>query len=127
MKKSILVLLVTALLLTSIQGFAEYNKQNVVKVMRGNMKLMGQIKKAAKASDFFVAAEHLWTIAEGMKSISQYDPRKGAKSAWDNTMEEFILTAYKGIGACGRSNLDGLNEAVARLAALNKQGHGAHK
>ena len=127
MKRHLLLIAITVLLLVSVQSFAEYDKGLVVKTMRDNLKLMGEIKKAAAAEKFLEAADHLWAIAQGMRAIRKFDPPRGDKGQWDATMESFISAAYRGIGACGRKNIDGLNEAVTELSALNKQGHGAHK
>ena len=127
MKRNLLLIVVAALLLVSLQSFAEYNKGAVVKVMRGNVKLMGQIKKTIAADEFLEAADHFWAIAQGMRSIRKYDPRRGAQSAWDDTLENFVRAAYRGIGAAGSKNIDGLNTALKELSDLNKQGHRAHK
>ena len=35
--------------------------------------------------------------------------------------------AYKGIGACGHRDIQGLKDAFAELRRLNSAGHGAHK
>ena len=48
MKKNLILIAVAALALVSVPSFAEYNKGDVVKVMRDNVKLMREIKKAAE-------------------------------------------------------------------------------
>ena len=123
--KSLAVLLI--LFGVSSFVFADYDKEQVVKVMRGNLGFMGAIGEAAEAEDWIVAAQNLFLIAEGMVSILPYTPPRGDKADWDNTMNAFISAAYIGIGAAGARDKDALMEAIGELRQLNRQGHGEHK
>jgi len=108
-------------------SFAEYDQDHVVRVMRNNVALMGAIGGAAEAEDWFLAAEKLYELAEGMMGVLPYDPPRGTKSNWDATISAFISTAFIGIGACGAQDAEALGSAIGRLWQLNGQGHGAHQ
>ena len=127
MKRNLILIAVAALLLVSVHSFAEYNKAVVVKTMRDNVKLMGQLKKAAGGENFLEAADHLWEFAQGMRALRKYDPPRGSKSDWEKNIEDFMRAAYRGIGASGEKNLDKLNAAIKDLSDLNRQGHRDHK
>lgn len=107
--------------------FAEYDRDRVVQVMRNNVALMGAIGDAAKSENWELAAQKLFELAEGMIDVRQFDPPRGSKEDWDDTMTQFVSAAYRGIGACGARDSDGLQEAIGQLLQLNRQGHGAHK
>ena len=125
MRRRIIFLMVAMLVFTAFQGFAEeYDKEAVVRVMRGNVDYLGKMKTAMDAKDFFTVAQHLWGISEGMRSIRQYTPYRGEKKAWDRTIDEFLSTAYQGIGACGDQDLPRLQEVFGKLRAFSSQGHG---
>ena len=116
-----------AVLVVSASAYAEYDQQHVVGVMRNNITLMGEINAAATAEDWVLAAQKLYAIADGMYTISKYDPPRGSKADWEATMGAFVNAAFVGIGACGVQDADGLQSAIAKLKGLNRQGHGAHK
>ena len=105
--------IVLVLLTIGVAGaFAEYNRDHVVRVMRENVSLMGEINQAATEEDWVRAAQKLFAISEGMVAIRDYDPPRGSKSDWAATMDKFIFAAYQGIGACGSMDSDGLQEAI---------------
>ena len=113
---------------TSVMSFAtEYDSDNVVRVMRGNLRLIGEIKDAASKTNWHLTATKLFEIAEGMMEVLPYDPPRGTKEHWDLTIGAFIDTAFEGIGACGRRDVEALNGAIAKLSALNREGHMEHK
>jgi hypothetical protein len=121
MKKILLPLLV--LLLFAFQAFGEYNRDAVVKAMRNNVAQLSAMKAAAASSDFDAAAEAIWSLAEGMKSIRGYTPPKGATAGWDKMIDDLVVSAYKGIGACGERDAGKLNQAIAELSAFAQKGH----
>ena len=92
-----------------------------------NVALMREIGNAAKTEDFQAAGESLMKLAQGMISIQNYSPNRGSQASWDSTFEAFINAAFRGIGACGARDIDGLNTALRELGSLNKEGHRAHK
>ena len=119
-------LLIAALLLatlTTASVFAEYDRNAVVKVMRGNLVFMREIKTAADNQDYYLTAQKLMELANGMITIIKFTPRRGEKTAWDETLDEFVKTAFKGIGACGEEDKQTLDEAITRLQQLNSLGH----
>ncbi len=125
MKKTCIVMLcIVALTLTATQVFAEYDKEKVVAVMRANGANMGKLKEAAKAEEFFVAAETLMDIAKKMKSLENMIPPKGEKEEWDKNHSTLIKEAFKGIGACGEEDTEKLNAAIQNIGRLIKEGHG---
>ena len=126
-KKLVSVIIILALLASGFQAFAEYDRGVVVKTMRDNVALMGKIKAATDAGDYYAAAESLWEIATGMKTIQKYTPNKGSKTEWDKKLGEFVNAAFKGIGAAGALDIAGLNRAIADLRKLNQEGHSLFK
>jgi hypothetical protein len=46
------VVTLVMVLLGSVSAFAEYNQEHVVRVMRDNVALMGEIREAAAAEDW---------------------------------------------------------------------------
>ena len=124
MKKVVVVFCSVVFMLFAAQSFAEYDKELVVKVMQANGASMGQLNKAVQDKDFFLAAETLMDIAKGMKLLDSVTPRKGSKEDWDNNHHSLINAAFKGIGACGEQDIDKLNEYVAEVGKLIKEGHG---
>jgi hypothetical protein len=121
------IIMVVFLVGASAIAFAEYDQEHVVQVMRNNGALVGAIRGAAEAEDWFLAAQKLYELADGMLAILPYTPPRGDKEEWDATMTEFIRTAFIGIGAAGAMDGDALGAAVGRLFELNRQGHGDHK
>ena len=122
-----LALVLLLLFIFSMAAFAEYDRNNVKSVMRNNIQLMGEIGKAAESEDFTAAAEALMELAQGMISIREYSPNRGTQDSWDNIFEGFINAAFRGIGACGAKDINGLNEAISELRKFNSDGHRAHR
>ena len=123
-KKLVVVLCVVVFAVIATQSFAEYDKELVVKVMQANGANMGALKKSIEGKDFFMAAETLMAIAKDMKSLEAVTPPKGSKEEWDANHQALINAAFKGIGACGEQDVDKLNEYVAEVGKLIKEGHG---
>ena len=126
-KHYVITLLAVVFVLVATQGFAEYDKEMVVKVMKANGASMGAIKKASADGDFFTAAEKLMEIAKAMKSLDAVTPKKGAKEEWDKIHGDLIKAAFRGIGACGEEDSEKLNAAMGEIGALIKEGHGIFK
>ncbi|UCB47366.1 MAG: hypothetical protein JSV25_08150 [Spirochaetota bacterium] len=125
MKKRLIMAGISVIfMLISVNVFADYNKEAVVKVMRENGALMGELKQAAQNGDYFAAAEALMGIAKGMKSLDAIAPLKGSKAEWDRIHGELINAAFKGIGACGERNGEKLNKYINEVGALIGKGHG---
>jgi hypothetical protein len=127
--KSLRAVIIVVVLLVGAASlsFAEYDGDHVVRVMRNNVVLMGAIGDAAEAENWFLAAEKLFELAQGMMGILLYDPPRGSKADWTATITEFIDTAFMGIGACGARDAEALGATIGRLWQLNGQGHGAHR
>ena len=115
------------LIVSGTLAFAEYDQEKVVGVMRNNIDLMGGIGEAAAAEEWFLAAQGLYTLAEGMMGIMKFTPPRGSQADYEATMVEFINAAFRGIGACGAGDKEALEQAIGELRALNRQGHGNHK
>ncbi len=122
MKKILLPILVFILL--TLQVYGDYNKDTMVKTMRNNLAQLKAMKAAAANKDFDAAAEAIWALADGMKSVRGFTPLKGTKEGWVETIDDLVTAAYKGIGACGEKNIEKLNQAIAELGAFPKKGHG---
>lgn len=125
MKVSLIALV--ALLFATANVWAEYDKAEVVRVMRQNMSKLNEAKTAAAKGDFYVSAAALFELAKGMNGIKDFNPYKGEQAHWEKTMDAVITAAFRGIGACAEKDLAGVNKQIAELQALNKEGHSAHK
>lgn len=122
-KRAVLIGLIVVLMLVCVHLFADYDRSAVVKVMKANGALMGKLKQAAKAEDYFTAAEALMGIAREMKSLDAVTPMKGSKAEWDRIHNDLIDAAFKGIGACGEKDGDELNKYIGEISSLLKKGH----
>ena len=123
-------LIITFVLLIGFAGMAfaeEYDQEHVVEVRRNNMMLMGEIGEAAAAEEWFQAAFKLFELAEGMYGLIMYEPPRGPEEDWQETLTEFVNTAFIGIGACGTRDAEALQASIDTLRQLNRQGHGDHK
>lgn len=124
--KKLFFLIIIASMVFGGSVFAQssaYDKATSVQVMRDNASLLGQINAAASRSDFYVAAEKLMLMAQGMSKLLSMVPPKGDKAQWENTIKAFLDAAYKGIGACGTKDLGALQASIKDLRTLNSQGH----
>ena len=115
--------IVLLLLILASPLFAEYNRDLVVKVMRGNVALLGKLKNNASKRNFFNAAENLMELAKGSKSIENFTPRKGLQSKWKEIHGSLIKAAFQGIGASAEQDIKGLNASISKIVALNREGH----
>jgi hypothetical protein len=128
MKKRFYILVaVVALLLITPQVFAQYNRNAVVAVMRGNVKLLGEVNDALNAGDFYTTAVKLMELAEGMKSIEQTPPPGGSKAEWTRIYNDLIAAAFRGIGACGEEDAQQVQAEIANIIALRNKGHRTFK
>jgi len=121
------LLVLSGLLFSAASAWAEYDKAEVVRVMRQNMSKINEAKTAVAKGDFYIAAAALFEIAKGMNGIKAFNPYKGEQANWDKTMDAVITAAFRGIGACAEKDMAGVNKHIAELQALNKEGHSAHK
>ena len=125
MKRRIyLIAVAIILLLVTPQLFAQYNRQAVVTVMRGSIKLLGEINTAAKAEDFYTSAVKLMELAQSFKTLEQTPPPRGSRAEWNRIHNELIQAAFRGIGACGEKDGKVLQAEISKIMALNKEGHG---
>ena len=110
-----------------VDGYADeaesYEYEVVTDAMRTLNKLLGQVKKATKEEAYFTAAETLMEIAKTFKSLDTITPRKGSKEEWDTVHGDLINAALKGIGACGKKDLQALQAALDDIIVFMKQGH----
>ena len=74
----ILSLLMVFFLGISVLLVADYDKNAVVKVMRANGTLIGEVQQAAKSGDFYAAAQKLMAMAENMKTLDDYTSPRGS-------------------------------------------------
>lgn len=115
------------LFLVSGLSFAEYNKTDVVKVMRNTMTLMSEIKTAIGKNDFASAEKGFASVAAGMGSIKKFTPYRGKKTDWDATIDAFVSAARKGETASKEKHPGRATEALNELWKLNQTGHSAFK
>jgi hypothetical protein len=127
MRKAFLAVLMAIFLVSSVQVFAEYNKDMTVKAMRENFSALTKAKTAAGTSDFYAAAEGLMVIARNAVALSAMDPPKGSKADWEAAQKLLARAAYKGIGACGMMDKAGLDAAISEVVAAQMKGHGSFK
>lgn len=125
MKRTIGFILVMLLAATAV--FADYDKATVVAVMRGNLQAIQTAAEAGESGDYFVAAVELMKVAEGMQSIREFEPYRGAKADWNANIDAVVAAAFQGIGACGSQDAEGFEEAIGALWALNEKGHADNK
>jgi hypothetical protein len=123
-KRSIILLCVVVLMLCVTQTFAEYDQALVSKAMGSNMANLLEVKKAARAGNFFMVAEKLMEIAKTIKSLDAVTPLKGTKEDWDRMHKTVIKTVFKAIGACGEGDIEKLNTSLDEIGALIQKGHG---
>jgi len=123
--KTKIILAVSLVLLVGLTPalFAQYDKDAVVKVMRGNLAAVQALNTAVNAKDFYTAAVKLMELAGDSKALLEVNPPKGDKAEWDRIHNALILAAFRGIGACGTQNLDALKTEVGTVMALMKEGH----
>lgn len=122
MKKIFLVVLTMLSVLVPLSA-QTYDRDAVVKVMRVNQVLLGEVKTALGKSDFFAAASGFWKFAEGNESIRKFTPPKGSKTEWDALLGDFVAASLKGVGACGEKDSAKANQLHAELSALMRKGH----
>jgi hypothetical protein len=123
-KKFYIVIAALVLLLVTPQLFAQYNRDVVVGVMRGNVRLLGEINNALGAEDYYTTALKLMELAEGFKVLEQSAPPRGSKAEWERIHRESIAAAFRGIGACGEEDTGKVQAEIGRLIALRNEGHG---
>jgi hypothetical protein len=123
-KKKILMIALLGFLFAGLSAYAEYDREKVVSVMRANMRLLGEAKKAAGAKDYFAAADSLMELARGMHSIREFSPPKGDAGRWQSTIDDAVNAAFKGIGAAGERDDARLAASIAELGRLSGVGHG---
>ena len=126
-RKGLFIAVILMLVFSASQAFAEYKTGEVIKIMRGNVKLMGQLKKAVAEKYSFGAADAFMELARGSNAIKDYTPKRGSASDWKSTHEALVKAAFRGIGALAADDWDGVNAAFAEIGAANKRGHGDHK
>lgn len=125
MKKVVMVAVILVFVgIFAVQLFAQSDRDLVVKTMQSNRAVLGEVLKAAKENNFFVAAEKLMDIAKNFKGLDAVTPTNGKKEDWDRIHGSIIKTAFKGIGACGEENAEKLNAAIAEISGFMKEGHG---
>ena len=127
MRRTVIIALALLFGFVGLASAEEYDQEHVVGVMRNNMVLMGEIGEAAAEEDWFQAAFKLFELAEGMYGIIMFEPPRGEEEGWQDTLTEFVNTAFIGIGACGARDSGALQESIDKLRQLNRQGHGDHK
>jgi len=126
LRKAALVLFLATIAAATITA-QNYDKDTVVKVMRQNVTLLGEIKAALGKGDFFAAGQAFWKFAENMESIRKFTPAKGSKAEWDTVIGEFVFIAMKGVGAAGEKDSVKAGLLLGELQALNKKGHSVFK
>jgi hypothetical protein len=119
--------LAAVFLVSSVQVFAEYNKEVTVKAMRENYAALTKAKTAAGTGDFFAAADGLMTIAKNALMLSVMDPPKGTRDEWAATQKQLAQAAFIGIGACGEGTKAALESALAEVGTVQMKGHGKFK
>ena len=127
MRRAFLTVLAVIFLVSSVQVFAEYNKEVTVKAMRENFAGFTKAKTGAGTSDFYAAAEGLMVIARNALALSVMDPPKGSKVEWEATQKQLARAAYKAIGACGAGDKAALDAAISEIGATMGKGHGSFK
>ena len=125
MKKSVVVGFLV--LFFSVGLFADYDKDAVVKVMRANGALFGQLNAAAGQKNFALASEKLTALAAGMRPLLDMTPPKGSKEDWDKDLKVFIDAADRGNEACKKEDAAALQTSIAELRTAMQQGHKAFR
>jgi len=123
-RKNLILAAALALFLVAGLGFAQYDRDMVVGVMRSSGALLGELNKALGEGDFFAAAEAFMSIAQNFKSLETITPKKGRKADWDAVHGDLINAAFRGIGACGSEDRKAAESAAAEISGLIKKGHG---
>lgn len=116
-----------ALFAVASSGWAEYNRDTVVQVMRTNYAKLGEIKTAVAKGDYFTVAGAFFEIARGMHSIRDFTPKKGEEAHWEKTIDAVVTAAFRGVGAAAEKDAAAVNKYLQELQALNVEGHTAHK
>jgi len=121
--KKVGVVLLVFLLLGVVGAFAQYNKDQVVSVMRENRTLVGQLQSALKESRFADAEKAFYRFAELNASIQPFTPPKGDKKEWDRILGAFVSAAVRGGVASRSKDAAKADAALKELLALNQEGH----
>jgi len=121
--KKVGVVLWVFLLLGVASAFAQYNKEQVVSVMRENRTLVGQLQTALKESRFDDAEKAFYRFAELNASIQPFTPPKGDKKEWDRILGAFVSAAVRGGVASRSKDAAKADAALKELLALNQEGH----
>jgi hypothetical protein len=119
----VVVVTLALFVLAAAAGFAEYDKDTMVKTMRINLANLPKLNAAANTGNFMEAAGYLLSMAQGMYGVKDYTPPKGEKAAWDVTFKGFLKAAFNGLAACGNEDQAALKAAVAELTKLRDAGH----
>lgn len=127
MRRTIITALVLLFGFVGLASAEEYDQEQVVEVMRNNRVLMGEITEAAAEENWFLSAVKLFELAEGMMGILPFEPPRGEEEHWEETLTDFINTAFIGIGACGARDAETLQASIGALWQLNGEGHSEHK
>jgi len=126
-KRIVLLTVLTTFLFAGLTVYAQstgYDSAKVVSVMRANVRLLSEARKAAGARDYFDAAESLMELARGMHSIREMAPPKGEAAQWRKTIDDVVAAAFAGIGAAGARDDVKLTNSIAELGRLGGVGHG---
>lgn len=124
------IALVFALLVVSSFAFASekpYDSVVTVAIMRANVQANGQLRSAAAEGNYAVASGALARLAQGSFTLLGYLPPKGGEDTWSRVHADLVAAALAGIVACSEQSKAGLDEAVAAIGALMREGHGAFR
>ena len=127
-KQTVVFVSVVVFTLFAVQAFAAYDSDAVKNAMRAHAAALGEISKAVEAQDFFLAAEKLMENAKLFKTLHDtVTAPKGSEAEWQRILGGMVNASFKGIGACGEQNAEGVMTAINELKALQKEGHGMFK
>lgn len=125
MKRNILpvLLLVSAFVFGSAAMAAESSLSVIQPVMQKLPVAMKDLQDKSAAKDYFGTAEKFMDIARLFKQLENAVPASGDKAKWNQIHQASINSAFKGIGACGAKDDDGIKKAISDLSKYKGEGH----
>jgi hypothetical protein len=104
-----------------------YDSAAIKDIMHSNGATAGAINKALAAGDFVAVGNGFIQFAQNAQKAAEYAPPKGDPAEWSKLWDDFLFTAYKGVGAAGAKDAAGAKNALGQIFTDMKSGHGTFK
>jgi hypothetical protein len=123
-KNLLLVLMLAAAIVFGSSAMAADGNLSVIQpVMQKLPAALQDLQARSAAKDYFGTAEKFMEIAKLFKFLDKIVPDGGNKAKWDEIHNNIMNTAFRGIGACGSKDDEGIKKAIDDLAKYRDEGH----